>query len=48
MPGEYCIQAQVSVNVAPAPEGSDPDLNRFAWLTLRTPPVRVKVKSARD
>lgn len=45
-PGEYSIYARCRMSVTPAPKGTKPDDDGSAWITLRSPPLKVKVVAA--
>lgn len=45
LPGEYAIHATYSVQVTPAPKGTEKDDDNSAWVELRSPPLKVKVDS---
>jgi hypothetical protein len=47
LPGEYSIYANCRVSVTPAPKGTKPDEYGSSWITLRSPPLKVKVVEAR-
>lgn len=42
-PGEYSIYASCSMSVSPAPKGAEPLSSGSGWITLRCPPLKVKV-----
>jgi hypothetical protein len=46
LPGEYSIYARCRMSVTPAPKGTKPDDDSSAWITLRSPPLKVKVVAA--
>jgi hypothetical protein len=47
LPGEYSIYARCYMSVTPAPKGTKADDDGSAWITLRSPPLKVKVVEAR-
>jgi hypothetical protein len=47
LPGEYSIYASCHMSVSPAPKGTKPDDDGSAWITLRSPPLKVKVVEAK-
>jgi hypothetical protein len=46
-PGEYSIYASCYMSVTPPPKGSEPSGFGSGWITLRCPPLKVKVVEAR-
>jgi len=46
LPGEYSIYASCYMSVSPVPKGVKADEDGSAWITLRSPPLKVKVVEA--
>lgn len=46
LPGEYSIYASCYMSVSPPPKGSEPSGFGSGWITLRSPPLKVKVVGA--
>jgi hypothetical protein len=47
LPGEYSIYASCSMSVSPAPKGAEAIYDGWGSITLRSPPLKVKVEEAK-